>query len=415
MSLFQRVVFGALVVGLVVPVGSAIAAEFTADLLIMQPDDSLKIKLYVRDDLYRVEQLQGENLFFAIENRTTDVTTAMNPEEKTYRELEGRAGAFANPVKGWEYMIKGCEERLVGPETVNGFECDHYVYNYPGDTKVVVERWHSKKLDHFMRYVVHYDGDLGSGTMEIRNVVEAPVDAALFRVSADYAREKTEEEKEMERPAITSQATAVAPVGRRMASGGELRVTVNPELTSRVELSNLAAGTSRGVIHPYRDGQRIDFSNYSPAPEEVFTLSYKGARTEQMYGMQHEADEIRIMLEEGRMMVIVYNEYSSFDDVTRRQYFVNPPGRGVSGLEGRPLEVSITGDSQAAGASHAKIHVYAQDFVDGYEQRETIEKIEFDLKNGEAKTLQYPAGEKPVVLNISLDEGGGLKVLTEQP
>ena len=415
MSLFQRAVFGALVIGLVVPVGSAAAAEFTADLLIMQPNDSLTVKLYVRDNLYRVEQLEGENLFLAIEDRAANVTTALNPEEKIYKEIEGPAGAFVNPIKGWERMIEACEEKLVGPETVNGFECDHYVYNYPGETKVSVERWYSEKLAHFVKYLVHYDNDMGDGTMEIRNVIEGPLDDALFQVPGDYTKEKTAEEKEMERPALALQAASVAPVGRRMAAGGDLRVKVNPELSSRVKLVNLIADTSRCVIHPYRAGQRIDFADYSPAPEEVFTLAYNGARTEQMYGMQHEADEIRIMLKRGRMMVTVYNEYASFDDLARQQYYVSAPGQGISGLEGRPLKITITGDSQAAGVSHAKIHVYAQDFVDGYEERKTIEEIEFDLKNGEVKDLQYPAGDHPVCLHIALDEGGGLKVLTEQP
>jgi len=415
MSLSQRAVFGVLVIGLVVPVGSASAAEFTADLLIMQPEDSMAVKLYVRDNLYRVEQLEGEYLFLAIEDRGTNVTTALNPEEKTYKEIEGAAGGFVNPIKGWEQMIDACEETLIGPETVNGFECDHHVYNYPGETKPLIERWYSKKLDHFVKYLVHYDADMGDGTMEVRNVIEGPLDDALFQVPADYTREKTAEEKEMERPALTSQAAAVAPVGRRMASGGELWVKVNPELSSRVKLMNLVADTSRCVVHPYRAGQRIDFTGYSPAPEEVFTLAYNGARTEQMYGMQHEADEIRISLEKGRMMVTVFNEYASFDDLARHQYYVSAPGWGVSGLEGRPLKIEIIGDSQAAGVSHAKIHVYAQYFVDGHEEREAIEDIEFDLKNGEVKNLEYPAGDNPVCVSISLDEGGGLKLLTEQP
>ena len=63
---------------------------------------------------------------------------------------------------------------------------------------------------------------------------------------------KTEDEIEMERPAITSQATAEAPVGRRMAPGGELSVKMNPELTSWVEIKNLIKNL-QGVLESLQD------------------------------------------------------------------------------------------------------------------------------------------------------------------
>ena len=416
MSVHKHAVYAILALAVCLLGGQAIAAEFSADLVITQPDESITIKLFVRDSVYRVEQLEGENLFLAIENSSTNVTTAMNPEEKTYKELDGPAGAFSNPVKGWQYMTKSAEEKLVGTETINGFECDHYTYNYPGQTELVLERWHSKKLNHFVKYLVHYDGDMGDGTMEIQNVVEGPQDDALFTVPADYTREKTPDEIEMERPAITSLASSEAPIRRRMAAGGELRVKVVPGLSSRIKASNLIGDTSTFRVHLYAAGQKMDFSNVSPVPEENFSLTYKGERGEKMYGMQHEADEIRVLCDKGRIMMTVVDEYSSFDDMAREQYYFDASGGGgVSGRENRPLKVIVTGDSPTAEVSHVKIHVYAQEFVDGYEQKETIEEIEFDLKNKEVKTLEYPAGEKAIVLYIKIDEGGGIKVLKEVP
>ena len=100
MSIHKHAVYAILALAVCLLGGQVIAAEFTADLVITQPDESITIKLFVRDSVYRVEQLEGENLFLAIENSSTNVTTAMNPEEKTYKELDGPAGAFSNPAKG---------------------------------------------------------------------------------------------------------------------------------------------------------------------------------------------------------------------------------------------------------------------------------------------------------------------------
>jgi len=168
----------------------AYAAEFSADLFLAQPGDSITAKIYVRDHLYRVENLEGPNTFLAIENRLTDTTTAMNPEEMTYLNIKGPSGAFANPVKGWEYNAVDTEEKHLGVATVNGFECDHYSYAYEGAEEAHLEMWKSKKLDHFIKYVVHY-GSSGDGIMELRNVIEGPLDDALFKIPDGYTREKS--------------------------------------------------------------------------------------------------------------------------------------------------------------------------------------------------------------------------------
>ncbi|MFC1476089.1 DUF4412 domain-containing protein [Candidatus Zixiibacteriota bacterium] len=393
----------------------AFAAEFTAELRIIQPQDSVTLKLYVRDHLYRVEKLEGEDQMIAIENRQTDMTTALNPEEKTYLELKGSEGAFANPVKGWGYLTDGTEETAVGPATVNGLECEHYTYAYPGQAEPFLEIWKSKKLDHFVKYLVHYGAGSGDGSLELINVVEEAVDDELFTVPAGYTRLKTDEEIELERPAITVEFVSESPVGRRLAPGGELRVKTDPEISIRVQLQNLIKDTSSCQIHILKGGQKIDFGEITPPPEETFSLSYSGERREPLYGQQYQADEVRIKLNRGRMMVTVYQEYSSFDEVKRYQYYVAPPGRGIAAIEGHPINIKIIGDSPAAAVSKIKLHVYQQEFVDGLEQKNTIDKLEFELKNGEVKALDYPLEKKADYFNIEVEEGGGVKLFTEQP
>jgi hypothetical protein len=346
--------------GTVLFICQAYAAEFSADLFLANPGDSTTARLYVRDHIYRVEKLDGDVKFLAIENRLTDITTAMNPEERTYINLEGSSGAFSNPVKGWEYIANNTEEKHLGTDTVNGFECDHYSYTYTGATEAHLELWKSKKLDHFIKYIVHYGGGNGDGSMEIRNVVEEPLDDALFQVPDGYTR-------------------------------------------------------SVCHIHLYKNGQKIDLGNFPEPMEETFAMVYNGDRKKRMYGMQLHADEVKVKLEKGRVMATVFNEYSSFDEVRRTQYYISSPGQGLSGWEGRPIHLKIIGDSPAAEMSSVKLHVYEQKYVDGKEQKNTIEKLEFELKNGEEKVLEYSVETKANYVSIGVEEGGGVKLFFVQP
>ena len=339
--------------GVLLFICQAYAAEFSADLILTQPGDTAVAKIYVRDHLYRVENFEGNNKFLAIENRLTDTTTAMDPEEMTYINLEGPSGAFSNPVKGWEYMKRNTVEKYLGVETVNGFECDHHSYAYEGSEEAHLESWKSKKLDHFIKYVVHY-GASGDGSIEIRNVVEGPLDDALFKVPDGYTREKTADEIEMERPAVSGKVSSSAPVGRRLVPGGELIVKVDPELSTRVVLSNLIKDTSVCHVHLYKNGQKIELGSLPEPEDEAFVLTYKGDRKKPMFGMQHRADEVRVKLEKGRVMATVFNEYCG-DFSTKIVYVRNT---GANSLDYEIIgdlddlgedDVSVTSGSLASG------------------------------------------------------------------
>ncbi|MCP4684697.1 MAG: hypothetical protein GY867_04535, partial [bacterium] len=65
--------------------------------------------------------------------------------------------------------------------------------------------------------------------------------------------------------------------------------------------------------------------------------------------------------------------------------------------------------------STVRVHVYHQEWVDGSEQRETVEDQTFELRNGEVRTLEYPIATGANYVMIELDEAGGLKLFTKQP
>jgi len=162
---------------------SAMAAEFSADLKIKQPDKDYEFKYYAQGSLYRLEKLTGEDRILLIADRTQDITWMLNPEDKIYMELKGINAAFFNPIRGWEAAMEGSEKKKVGSETVQGYSCEKYTYTPPGGTEPGMEAWYLAELDHFIRIIAHYGGEYEDGIFELLNIKEAPQDDSLFKIT----------------------------------------------------------------------------------------------------------------------------------------------------------------------------------------------------------------------------------------
>ncbi|MQY59749.1 MAG: DUF4412 domain-containing protein, partial [Clostridia bacterium] len=133
-----------------------------------------------------MEKLTGEDRILIIADRELDITWALNPEEKAYIELKGTDAAFFNPVRAWEAIRDGLDEKKVGDETILGYLCEKYTYSYPEQKEPSAEGWYSPKLEQFIRQIVYYGGGQGDGLLEMINIIEAPQDDSLFKVPADY-------------------------------------------------------------------------------------------------------------------------------------------------------------------------------------------------------------------------------------
>jgi hypothetical protein len=130
--------------------------------------------------------------------------------------------------------------------------------------------------------------------------------------------------------------------------------------------------------------------------------------------LQNKADEILIDVDSGRIMVTVTNEYSSFDETRTTEYFVSGKGRGIAFLVDRDVKITITSDSQEATESKGNFKVFANYWADDPKDKQTVEEVEFALKNGESQTWEYPVAKKADYLEISVEDGGGLKLVVVQ-
>ena len=389
---------------------SAIAAEFSADLKIRQPDKEYEFKYYAQGSFYRLEKLTGEDRILVIADRKLDITWMLNPEDKIYIELKGTDAIFFNPIRGWEATIESTEEKKVGTETVQGYLCEKYAYIPPGGTEPGIEGWYSSELETFMRMIVHYGGGYEDGIFELLNIKEAPQDDSLFKVPEDYQKEKSPvekarekaQEKEAARPLLTGAEETVSPAGRYMGPRGALKVKVDPDKSVRIVIKNQIKEKSTYKITPFKEGL--------PVEDKVIHYSLTGQRkeSERSFGEQLKLDEILIEVEEGLVIALVMKEYSSFDEVKREEYFVmEESGQGLFTGENRKFVLILTGDSQGSEISPVTIKFFKGQYSD------LLNEEDFTLPNGQIKKWEFNPGEIQT-LEVFVGESGGVKLLSEQ-
>ena len=397
-------ILGALII-LLGFVTSALAAEFSADLKIKQPDRSYEFKYYAKGSLYRLEKLTGEDRILAITDRKLDITWMLNPEDNIYIELKGADAAFFNPVRGWEAAMEGTEEKKVGTETVLGYSCEKYTYTPPGGTEPGMEAWYLPELEYFIRMVAHYGGGYEDGIFELLNIQKAPQDDSLFKIPEDYQKEKSPaekaQEKEAARPVLAGIEESIAPVGRRLKAGATLKVKVDPDKSVQIVIENQIKEKSTFKITPFKEGLPIE--------DKIVHSSLTGQRkkSEQFFGIQLKLDEILIEVEEGLIITLVTKEYSSFDEIERKEYFViDKGGQGLFARENYKFVVTLTGDSQGSEDSPVTIKFYKGQYSD------LLNEEDFNLPNGQIKKWEFNPGEIQT-LEVLVGELGGVKLLSE--
>jgi len=382
---------------------SVIAAEFSADLKIKQPDKEYEFKYYAQGSLYRLEKL-GRILVIA--DRKLDITWMLNPEDKIYIELKGTDAAFFNPIRGWEAAMEGTEEEQVGTETVQGYLCEKYTYTPSGGTEPGMEAWYLPELEHFIRMIAHYGGGYEDGIFELFNIKEVPQDGSLFKIPEDYQKEKSPvekaQEKEAARPVLTGIEEGIAPIGRRLKTGAALKVKVDPDKSVQIVIKNQIKEKSTYKITPFKEGLPIE--------DKIIHSSLTGQRgkSEKSFGEQLKLDEILIEVEEGLVTALVTKEYSWLDEVEREEYFLmEKSGTGLCAREDRKFVLTLTGDSYGAESSPVKVIFYKGEYED------ILNKEDFSLPNGQIKKWKFNPGEIQT-FEVSVGEAGGVKLLSEQ-
>ena len=277
--------------------GQLLAGEFAADLVLSMPGQNDTMKIYVKGYSYRLEKLEGDNKLLLF--RTNGATTALDPEKKEYKVFKGIDENMFNPVAAWENMSYDMEARAGEDETVNGYECRKYLYNYPGQTEVAFERWLSQKLKFVIKQKILSSG--GDAIMGLVNIKEETVDDALFEIPDGYTKAIDPEDLPVPIPdwAKDLESTPIMkpPFENVMAAGETVRIKTEPGKSIWVRGKSTTEEKAKARAIPFKDGRPLnELTMYN-------NFAMKGTICTRRHETVQEADYVVVHVDYGEVKV----------------------------------------------------------------------------------------------------------------
>jgi len=179
-SRFLAGIFAALVSSLLLG-GAALAAEFSADMVMKAPDgETMNGKIFVKGGKMRQEIDNDGEKMVTILRPDKKLSWVLMVEEKAYMEMKMKPGADdpalaekADPVK----------VKRLGNETVNGFVCEKIQVT---EGQSVITQWLSKELGWPVKGEVK--SPEGVSTHEYKNIRKGNVADSLFELPSGYQK-----------------------------------------------------------------------------------------------------------------------------------------------------------------------------------------------------------------------------------
>ncbi len=276
----------------------ALAAEFNADLAISGMKKDLKAKIYVKDTVYTLALSEQGMEILILASHDSEGMWMLVPSLSQYKKLDGFAGAFVNPVKGWEKFTEKCEKSQAGIDTVQGYECIKYVYSLAG--KTTLEMWVSPKLNHFVKQRSYTQDSIA--TMELLNIKEGADKNAVFAVPESYTELRPPATQEVYAPQwvkkVPSASLVKIPFEKKMAATDIVRVSLQKGKRVKIEAENQADTNSAFTAIPFQKGKPIKNPGLG-----TFTLNKGQSVIVTILETIKEADEVVIRIKNGSVLI----------------------------------------------------------------------------------------------------------------
>jgi hypothetical protein len=169
-----------LLIGVVflLPLGSAQAADFSAEVVNTNQGQTTRAKIFIQTDKIRMETPGTEE--YTILRSDRKVIWIVIPEEKTYIEIQ------SPHVRGAEVKMKGeLKREYLSSEIVNGYATQKYEVHYlDKDTVHKAHQWVASDLN----YPIKISALDGSWNTEYRNIQVGPQANSLFEIPEGFDR-----------------------------------------------------------------------------------------------------------------------------------------------------------------------------------------------------------------------------------
>ncbi len=172
-----------LIVALLCTISSAMAAEFTADMVQTMNGKQLATgKVAIKDMKIRMDMnIEGQKPVSIMDPATKKVILLM-PDMHAYMEMQTPPNQLDTAALSQVTPDQG-QWRTVGTETIDGWVCEKRELVSKDKSGGEVTAWFATKLNYPIK-IVHKDKDVSE--VLYKNIKQSPVDATLFAVPAGY-------------------------------------------------------------------------------------------------------------------------------------------------------------------------------------------------------------------------------------
>jgi hypothetical protein len=395
---------------------SALAASFSADMVITKKGKAETGKFYFSGQYYRMDTTEDGKPTVVIVDKGKNIHRLLDVNEKVYYEIPSDDfRVMSNDAfKASEYMVKNYESRKEGMEKINGMECEKQVVL--AEKEVIHAAWISKKLNFPIKLVTYYEGK-ERYVCELKDIKQGNLPKNIFKIPADFKQKedpaaaierKREEQRKAEEalPALTKVGREKAPCYVKIAAGGELHISIDTDREAFLEVTNMVVEDSEFTLTRYRNGKPSEV--YPPSP---WKLDRNGRNTWDFNDDSDRRDERslvdEVVIKVNKGLVYAYMRQRGED----RKDFYNR-GKLQNGAEVDPkraVTVKITGDNPFGPNTTGKFYL-------SHESGAKSEVVPFTVENGKTLTWDYPASKGINGLDVMIKEGDGrAKISVIQP
>ena len=287
-----------LIMCIIIMAGNAFAADFTGKLKMKLDDETNEGDIFVSGSKYCMELEQyGEKIKVIVDNGKNE-TTIIRLSIKEYRTIasDDMMSLMNDPFQSYQYSLGNGEEKFMGTEMVNDYECE--VYQIIMADTPVMEKWQAQSLDFPIKIVQHGQQER---VIEITGIEEKAIEASIFNIPEDFTKWIDPNSLPGEQPEwavdIEKAPVMTPPFEKKLVTGDIIRVKIEPGKSLAVKAISKSETKAVATVIPFKGS--------NPLKNEKWygNFAEKGVICDRCHEMSGEADEFIIRLYKGNITV----------------------------------------------------------------------------------------------------------------
>lgn len=264
------------------------AAEFTAEITVVNGGNEMNGRIYVKDSVYRMDMTGGGTDIYITVNDAVDTTTIFNTRARQYMKMPALhpQSLMNDPLQALQHADSIGTETYLGIDTINGYACEKYQYTHQGAPYMT--GWIAQALGFPIRAENHRQPNT---YLLIENIEESEIDPALFEIPEGYQRHIPRGDMD----------ASVPENARTLEAGSEFRLPMDPNKFIVIEFFNVGEGAAECVVSFYREGAPV--AETIVGPEASRTIQLETGGTVEKRTWEAQADEVEVTVGSGRVAV----------------------------------------------------------------------------------------------------------------